>query len=103
MYSYFVPLGMSCGRESQEVCRCPIEGNKPLSLAVVDCVSEIDERKAEARPPLHEAIDPEALNNLFRDRKNGEVTFTYMDYEIEINSDAVTTTRRLEEQPVGAD
>jgi len=94
---------MSRGRDDRETCQCSIDGDTPLSLTVVQCVSEIDDDDPETRPPLHEAIDPEALDNLFCDRKIGEVTFTYMDYEITINSDAVTTTRRLEEQPVGAD
>lgn len=96
-------IGMSYGRDNQEMNQCSIDGDKPFSLAVVECVSEIDDEEPETRPPLHEAIDPEALNNLFRDRNNGEVTFTYLDYEITVNSDTVTTTRRLEDQPVSAD
>lgn len=94
---------MSCGREKQETCRCSVDGDKPLSRAVIECVSEADDGDLETRPPLYEAIDPEALNNLFRDRNTGEVTFTYLDYEITVNSDAITTTRQVEEQPVSAD
>lgn len=94
---------MSCGRENQEVCRCSVEGDKPLSLAVIDCISEADGGNPDARPPLYEVLDPEALNNLFRDRNNGGVTFTYLDYEITVTPDAVTTTRRIEDQPVSAD
>ncbi|UPV76895.1 hypothetical protein M0R89_20735 (plasmid) [Halorussus limi] len=94
---------MSHERENRDICRYSIEGNEPLSLAVINCVSKMDDDKPEARPPLHEAIDPEALDNLFRNRRNGEVTFTYLDYEITVDGDAVTITRRLEERPVGAD
>lgn len=94
---------MSRGRDKQEKCRCSIDGDKPLSCAVIDCVSKVDGGDPESRPPLYDAIDPEALDNLFHDRTDGEVTFTYLDYEITVTSDTVTTTRRLEDQPVSAD
>ncbi len=84
-------------------CRCPIDGEKPLSLAVVECISKADGADPETLPPLHEAIDPEALDDLFRDRTPGEVTFTYLDYEITVGSDAVISTRQLEDQPATAD
>lgn len=93
---------MSCGKDNQEVCRCSVEGDTPLSLAVVECISEADGGDPDPRPPLYEVVDPEALNNLFREQNNGEVTFTYLDYEITVNGDAVVT-RRTEEQPVSAD
>lgn len=93
---------MSCGKDNQEVCRYSVDGDQPLSLAVVDCVSKADGGDPDSRPPLYEVIDPEALNDLFRDQNAGEVTFTYFDYEITVNGDAVIT-RRTEEQPAGAD
>ena len=94
-------VSMSCGSHNQEGCRCPIEGDKSLGLEVIECVSKVHGDDPEAQPPLHEAIDPDALNNLFRDRNSGEVTFTYLDYEITVNGDAVIT-RRVEER-VSAD
>lgn len=94
---------MSGGRDTDAVCRRSINGNDPPSHAVIDCISEVASGDSETRPPLYTAIDPEALNNLFRDRTNGEVTFTYLDYEITVNSDTVTTTRRREEQPMSVD
>ncbi|WP_435181482.1 HalOD1 output domain-containing protein [Halorussus sp. AFM4] len=94
---------MSCGREYRETCRCPIDGERPLSLTVLECVSKVDGREPETLPPLHEAINPEALNNLFHGRDFGEVTFTYLDYEITVNSDAITTTQQVEDQPMTAD
>lgn len=94
---------MSCERENQEMCRRSIDGDKPLSLAVIECVSEVDDGDSETQPPLYEAIDPEALNNLFREQNTGEVTFTYLDYEITVTNNAVTTSRRLEDQPMSAD
>lgn len=93
---------MSCERENQTVCRCPVEGDKPLSLAVIDCISEADGHDLDTHPPLYEVIDPEALNKLFRDQNNGEVRFAYLDYEITVTGDAVIT-RMTQEQPVSAD
>lgn len=93
---------MSCGRDAQEMCRCSIEGDKPLSLAVIECISLVDGGNPDTHPPLHDAIDPDALNNLFRDRESGEVTFSYLDYEVTVTGDAVVT-RPSESQPVGAD
>lgn len=95
--------GMSCGRDNQEMCRCTIEGDKPVSLAVIECISEVDDGNPETRPPLYEAIDPDALDNLFRDRNTGEVTFTYLEYKITVTSDAVTTTPRCDDPRVTAD
>ena len=94
---------MSRRRDNRETCRCSIDRDTPLSLAVIECISKVDSDDPETRPPLHEAIDPDALNKLFRDRNSGEVTFTYLDYEITVNSDAVTTTQQLEDQPMSAD
>lgn len=94
---------MSCGRDTEEMCRYTIEEDKPLSLAVIECIAEVDGGDPETLPPLYESIDPEALNSLFRNRSTGEVTFTYLDYEITVTSDAITTTPLLEDQPVAAD
>lgn len=94
---------MSCGRGTEELCRCSVDEDTPLSLAVIECVSEADDDDPEDRPPLYEAIDPEALNKLFQGRNGGEITFTYLDYEITVNNNAVVTSRLLENQPVGAD
>lgn len=87
---------MSCGRGNQETCQCSFDEDTPLSLAIIECISEATGGDPENWPPLHEAIDPEALDNLFRDRNDGEVTFTYLDYEITANSNAVITTKRRE-------
>lgn len=92
---------MSCGRETQEVCRCSVDGDTPLSLAVIDCISKADGGGPDTRPPLYEVVDPEALNNLFREQNTGEVTFTYLNYKITVNGDAVITRRT--EQSVSAD
>lgn len=94
---------MSYGRRHQEMCRCSIDEGTPLSIAVIECVSEADGDDPANLPPLHKVIDPEALNNLFRDRTSGEVTFTYLNYEITVTSETVTTTRQRADQPVSAD
>jgi hypothetical protein len=63
----------------------------------------MDDGEPESRPPLHDAIDPEALDRLFRDRNTGEVRFSYLDYEITVDGDTVTTTRHVEDRSVSAD
>lgn len=94
---------MNCGSDNRERCSCAIEEDTPVSLTVIECVSEADGRDPNDRPPLHEAIDPEALDDLFRGRSGGEVTFTYQDYEITVDGDAVTATKRPVDRAVRAD
>jgi len=38
----------------------------------------------ELQPPLYEVLDPEALEDLFRDG-HGRVTFEYRDYEVTVD------------------
>ncbi|WP_321113099.1 HalOD1 output domain-containing protein [Halorussus salinisoli] len=93
---------MSCGKENQKMCRHSVEEEKPLSLAVIECIADADGTDPDTHPPLYEVIDPEALNNLFRDQTTGEVTFTYLDYKITVNHNTVTA-QPTADQPVGAD
>lgn len=94
---------MSRGRDTGETCQCSFDDGTPLSIAVIECITEADGGDPENRPPLHDAIDPEAFDNLFQGRSRGEVTFSYLDYEITVNSEGKVTTRQLKGQPVGAD
>lgn len=84
---------------------------KPPTRAVVEAVAEAEGVPSEElRPPtyepLHEAIDPDALDALFEDRADGRprpggtVTFPYCGYTVTVGADGAVT---LEEAPTGRD
>lgn len=67
---------------------------EPLSTAVTDAVAEAaGVEPAELGASLYDQVDPDALDNLFSDRHNGQprgtghVTFTLLDYEVTVYSD----------------
>lgn len=73
-----------------------------LSIAVVEAVAE-ETNTAELRlpEPLHEVIDPEALDRLFADRStDGCVRFQYCGYKVTAYSDG---TVEVDPLPVSAD
>lgn len=63
------------------------------SLAVLEAVAAREERAPSALPPLHRAIDPDALDALFAPRiddtarPGGRVTFPYAGYTVVITAD----------------
>lgn len=64
------------------------------SEAVVEAVAEAEGiSSAKVWPPLYEAIDPDALDELFAcrsfrtDRTHGRIVFPYCGYEITVYSD----------------
>ncbi|WP_254761960.1 HalOD1 output domain-containing protein [Natrinema marinum] len=65
----------------------------PVSIRVVEAVAAregID--PFEVSPPLHDSIDPAALDALFEptmtgDRATGTVTFRFHDYRVRVGSD----------------
>jgi len=68
--------------------------NEPLSTAVIDAVAEAaGVEPAELGASLYDQIDPDALDNLFSDRHNGQprgtghVAFTLLEYEVTVYSD----------------
>ena len=74
--------------------RTPATEEESLSIAVVEAIAE----RAAAEPldldqPLYDAIDPEALENLFpvdaegRPMTEGHVTFSYGEYTVRVESD----------------
>lgn len=63
----------------------------PLSQAVLSAVAireGVDE--TELPEPLYDAIDPDALNTLFRNT-TGHVTFCYIDYIVTVESNGTVT------------
>lgn len=71
------------------VSRTALSDGRTVSTAVVEAVAEAEGvSPTEIDTPLHRAIDPEALNRLFRtDRSSGgdpRVSFDYTGYEITV-------------------
>ncbi|QCS41403.1 HalOD1 output domain-containing protein [Natrinema versiforme] len=79
--------------DSQPSNRTADDAQAPVSVRVVEAVAEregID--PLELSPPLHDAIDPTALDDLFesnrsRQRDAGSVSFTYCGYSVRVESD----------------
>lgn len=83
---------------------CDVEAGESLSDVVVRAVASVSGRKViasgdgdgEVLPPLYEAIDPDALDRLFRrseaDRPPaGTVRFEYCDHEVTVDAAGMVT------------
>lgn len=66
-----------------------VDKNRVPSVSVIEAVAWIKGLQTEDLDPLHEAVDPNALDALFHPTKTGEpsVTFTYEGLEIQIDSE----------------
>lgn len=73
----------------------PVATTTTLSSAVVRTVAAAEGVDVTALPPLFHAIDPDALDALFRagpdgggeTRTSGAVTFSYHGYEVTVDAD----------------
>lgn len=59
----------------------------PLSLSVVAAVAEKEGTDSAEMTPIHDAVDPDALDALFEGREPGTVSFEYLGYEIVVDED----------------
>ncbi|WP_222913399.1 HalOD1 output domain-containing protein [Natrinema sp. SYSU A 869] len=69
--------------------------NTPV-YAVVSAVSEASDLDMLELPPLYEAINPDALNELFTSRSEpavGEVSFEYAGYDVVVRGTGVVEVR----------
>lgn len=72
---------MTLRPEGEPACRLPYEGD--VSLAVIETVAAVTDRSSTDLGPLSEAVDPEALDELFaptfddRPRPGGLVCFPF--------------------------
>ncbi|MFP8890960.1 HalOD1 output domain-containing protein [Natrialbaceae archaeon A-CW2] len=63
-----------------------------MSMRVIDAIAaEAGVDPLELDTPLFEAVNPEALDRLFRDEVNCRVTFDYDEYEITVSNDGTVT------------
>ncbi|AEH36575.1 HalOD1 output domain-containing protein [Halopiger xanaduensis] len=80
-----------------------MDGEQSISLHVIEAVAAYEGVEPEAlRSPLHSAIDPDALDALFRsaDGEQGAVSveFTYKGYRIQVDGpDAITVSEPARE------
>lgn len=72
-----------------DVVRRTLEEYEAPSVAVVEAVAEATDVDPVNLPPLHDAIDTDALDTLFIDHADGVLAFEYADCEIRL---AGTTT-----------
>jgi hypothetical protein len=79
---------MSTGNVSRESARGDVTSVVASALAARE-----DVRVDELSPPLYDVIDPEALEELFRDT-SGRVTFEYRDYEVTVDDEYTVEIRK---------
>lgn len=69
-----------------------------LSTAVIEKLASAENVDPETlSPPLFEAIDPDALDRLFRNT-SGSVRFVYLGYEVIVEADGAVELVELVEQ-----
>ncbi|QLK27454.1 hypothetical protein HYG81_07600 [Natrinema zhouii] len=79
--------------DSQSSDRSSVDETAPVSIGVVEAVAARDGvDPLELSPPLHDVIDPTALDALFEptksgNRTSGTVSFTYRGHRIHVDSD----------------
>ena len=67
------------------------------SRAVLEAVAETTESDEAALPVLFEVVDPEALDQLFRGRGDGTVTFEYAGFDVHIGPGSTVSVRTKDE------
>lgn len=73
-----------------------LDSKQSLSEAVVDAVAaEEDVKPEELSRPLYPAVDPDALDSLFR-TDDGEVAIRYLDYEIVAHAEGTVEITSVE-------
>lgn len=88
------------GKEDSVVFERSWSDAESPAMAVVETVSAITGRDPTAIPPLHEAVDSDALNALLRGGENVRVTFSYASTLVEITSDGTVQVESGDIEPV---
>jgi hypothetical protein len=78
------------------------------SERVVEAVAEASECDVLELPPLYESIDPDALGALVDAMANGDISFTYANHRVTVDSDGTVSvdadvTERIEKLPADDD
>lgn len=75
----------------------------PVSEAVIEAIADADDVSPTAMsPPLYRAIDPDALDALFRpsdpgSSTTGQLEFTYRGYAVTVHDDGRIDVRNLQQ------
>lgn len=73
------------------------------SLGVVETIAEMQSSDPTTQDPLYDAVDPDALNGLFRHSQRDEdaelnISFTYAGYDVTISAVTEATRDDLQNQ-----
>lgn len=77
---------------------------RPVSLQILDLVADLEgSDPVQLRPPLHSAVDPDALDAIVAGTPNGDersahVEFSYLGYQISISVDDDPTLSVAEQE-----
>lgn len=79
--------------ESTNGYRYPMGDKNTASECIINAVAEIeDEDPTGLSPPLYEAIDPDALDNLVASQNTSRVQFEYSNHRVTVTSDEIIVT-----------
>lgn len=76
-------------RADSPLLRTSLNRDETVSVAVVSAVAALENVRVEDLPPLYDAVDPGALNELVRTLQTGAITFAYTGYLVRVSSDGV--------------
>jgi len=70
--------------------------NESVSIDVIETVAASRNEDPTALPPLHEHVDPEALDSLFREtphgrERTGQISFEYHGFVVVVSCDGETS------------
>ncbi|NIB99837.1 HalOD1 output domain-containing protein [Halobacterium sp. R2-5] len=67
---------------------------RTMSQAVIETVAAIDNTPPTELPPLYDAVDSDALDNLFAGKASlGKVVFNYNSYEVSVDADGYVAVK----------
>lgn len=84
---------------AEDVYRTQVDPDGSLALATVELVSTVVDRDAMDLPPIHNRVDTDALEALFRPtpgsprRTRGFVEFSYVGCQVRIHADGEVVVR----------
>jgi hypothetical protein len=75
--------------------------DKSVSIEVIEAVAASRDEDPATLPPLHEHVNPEALDSLFRQtphgrERSGQVSFEYYGFVVSVSYDGETTIRLVD-------
>lgn len=69
------------------IARRDIAGDPTPTIGVVELVSTVSGMSQTELPPLHDVVDPDALDTVFRDHDVGKVVFPYCGFAVVVSAD----------------